>query len=278
VDIGVVLGAVNAELGGRWQVERRLAGGWNEGAYLLVGGGGARAVLKWRAGDPERLLGARERVEAARARGWPAPEWLATGQAPAGGARVVQEFIDGRAPPRLDAFVAEQMTRILGLQQAMFPGATDGWGSGRPGVVFEGWDGLRDRVASGVPGGPRIVAAVDAIAGACLPGPLSGQDLVHGNFNLANTIATPGRLWVVDVEAFGAGPRAYDLAEALLVGAGHGQLTKSAAARLWAYAAGLDRRDFAVCAGSVGLTMAESYLRTAAPARRPVPSPQWSGP
>jgi hypothetical protein len=35
VDVGVVLNAVNAELGGRWQVERRLAGGWNEGAYLL---------------------------------------------------------------------------------------------------------------------------------------------------------------------------------------------------------------------------------------------------
>jgi hypothetical protein len=30
---------------------------------------------------------------------------------------------------------------------------------------------------------------------------------------------------------------------------------------LWAYAAGLDRREFAVCAGSVGLTMAESFLR-----------------
>ena len=36
VDIGAVLGAVNAELGGRWQLERRLAGGWNEGAYLLT--------------------------------------------------------------------------------------------------------------------------------------------------------------------------------------------------------------------------------------------------
>ncbi len=35
VNIGVVLHAVNAEIGGRWQVERRLAGGWNEGAYLL---------------------------------------------------------------------------------------------------------------------------------------------------------------------------------------------------------------------------------------------------
>ena len=82
--MGEVLGAVNAELGGRWQLGRRLAGGWNEGAYLLIGGGGSRAVLKWRASDPERLLGARELVEAARVRGWPAPKWLATGQAPSG--------------------------------------------------------------------------------------------------------------------------------------------------------------------------------------------------
>jgi phosphotransferase family enzyme len=218
-------------------------------------------VLKWRASDPERLLGAREPVAAARARGWPAPEWLATGQAPTGEASVVQEFIDGRTPPRLDDFVAEQMTRILGLQEAMFPGAAGGWGHWAAGVVFEDWDGLRDRVSSGVPGGRQIVAAVDAIAEACPPEPLSSQDLVHGNFNLANTIATPGRLWVVDVEALGAGPRAYDLAEALLVAAGHGHATESAAARLWAYAAGLDRREFAICAGSVGLTMAESFIR-----------------
>jgi hypothetical protein len=88
------------------------------------------------------VLGARERVEVAWARGWPAPKWLATGQAPTGGAWVVQEF------------------------------------------------------------------------------------------NLANTIATPGRLWVLDVEALGTGPRAYDLAEALLVGVGHGHVTESAAARL----------------------------------------------
>jgi aminoglycoside phosphotransferase (APT) family kinase protein len=200
-------------------------------------------------------------VQAARAQGWPTPEWLATGRAPAGEAWVVQEFIDGRTPPRLDASVAEQMARILDLQETMFPGASGGWGQWAAGVVFEDWDGLRDRVASGVPGGSRIVAAVDAIAGACQPGPLSGQDLVHGNFNLANTIATPGRLWVVDVEALGIGPRAYDLAEALLVGAGHGQITESAATRLRACAAGLDHREFAVCAGSVGLTMAESFLR-----------------
>src|SRR5262249_52058041 len=187
-------------------------------------------------------------------RGWPAPEWLATGRAATGAAWVVQEFIAGRTPPCLDDFVAEQMIGILGLQEAMFPGGSGGWGQWAAGVVFEDWHGLRDRFASGVPGGSRIVAAVDAIAGACPPGPLSGQDLVHGNFNLANTIATPSRLWVVDVEALGAGPRAYGLAEGLLGGAGPGRVTGSAPA-------GLDRREFAVCAGSVGLTMAESFLR-----------------
>ena len=155
---------------------------------------------------------------------------------------MVQEFIDGRPPPRLDDTVAEQMIQILGLQAAMFPGAAGGWGQWAWGVVFQDWHGLRDRVASGIPGGSRIVAAVDAIARACPPGPLSSRDLVHGNFNLANTILTAGRLWVVDVESLGAGPRAYDLAEALLVGAGHGHVTESAAARLWAYAAGLVAR------------------------------------
>lgn len=261
MDVGEMLTAVNAGLGGRWQAERRLAGGWNEGAYLLRRPGGSRAVLKWRAGEPERLLGARERVVLARARGWPAPAWLATGRAPGDVAWVVQEFIDGRPPLRLDDRVAEQMTGILGLQAGLFPGAAGGWGQWAAGVVFEDWDGLRDRVRSGIPGGRRIVAAVDAIAEACPPGPLSSCDLVHGNFNLANTIATPGRLWVIDVESLGPGPRAYDLAEALLVAAGEGHLTESAAVRLWACAAGLDRREFAICAGSVALTMADAFIR-----------------
>jgi aminoglycoside phosphotransferase (APT) family kinase protein len=256
-----MLRAVNAEARGSWQLERRLAGGLNEGAYLLIRPDGSKAVLKGRASEPERLLGAYEHVEAARARGWPAPAWLATGRAPTGGAWVLQEFIDGQPPSQLNDRVAEQMIEILDLQASLFPAATGGWGQWASGVVFEDWDGLRDQVRSGVPGGQRIVAAVDAIAQACPPEPLSGHDLVHGNFNLANTIATPGRLWVVDVEALGAGPRAYDLAEALLVAAGSGHATESAAARLWAYGAGLDRRELAICAGSIGLTMADAYVR-----------------
>ena len=66
---------------------------------------------------------------------------------------------------------------------------------------------------------------------------------------------------MVDVEDLGSGPRAYDLAEALLVDAGEGHVTESAAARLWAYGAGLDRRELAICAGSVGMTMADFFVR-----------------
>jgi hypothetical protein len=46
-----------------------------------------------------------------------------------------------------------------------------------------------------------------------------------------------------------------------LVGAGHGYLTEPGAARLWAYGARLGRREFAICAGSVGLTMADDFVR-----------------
>jgi hypothetical protein len=47
----------------------------------------------------------------------------------------------------------------------------------------------------------------------------------------------------------------------LLVAAESGHVTESAAARLRAYGAGLDRQDFAICAGSIGLTMADSSVR-----------------
>src|SRR5215469_5036742 len=124
---------------------------------------------------------------------------------------------------------------------------------------------MRARLApTGSPRHPRRVA--DRGRGrchrrACQPGSLSGHDLVHGTFNLANTIATRDRLSVVDVEVLGAGPRATTLPEVFMAGAGHGHITESAAARLWADAAGLDGREFALCADSVSVTMAESFLR-----------------
>src|SRR5258708_21597962 len=83
MDVQVLPSAANTELGSRWQLERRLAGGWNEGAYLVSRPDGSRAVLKGGTSQPERLLGARARVEAPvpeaglRLPGWPqAPDDL----------------------------------------------------------------------------------------------------------------------------------------------------------------------------------------------------------
>jgi len=261
VDADQMLSAVNAQTSDGWRLVRRLAGGLNESAHLVTRADGSAAVLKWRASDPERLLGARDLVATARAHGWPAPAWLACGSGPGGEAWVLQEFVDGRTPARLDDAVAAQMIEILGVQAALCPGAMGGWGEWAWGVVFDDWEGMRDRARASMPGGQRIVSAVDAIAAACDPSPLSSQDLVHGNFNLANTIAADDRLWVVDVEGLGPGPRAYDLAEALLVAAELGHATESAAARLWAYSSDVDRREFAICAGSVALTLLDASAR-----------------
>ena len=173
----------------------------------------------------------------------------------------MQEFIDGRLLPQLDHAVADKMIEILDLQASLFPAAADGWGQWASGVVFEDWDGLRDRVSSGVPGGRRVVAAVDAIAAACSPEPLSGHDLVTATSTSPTPSPPPaGSGWSTSRPSVPA-LRVYDLAEALLVGVGEDQVTESAAARLWAYGAGLDRREFAICAGSVALTMADAFVR-----------------
>jgi len=68
-------------------------------------------------------------------------------------------------------------------------------------------------------------------------------------------------LSAADTELGDRWPRADDLAETRLVAAEFGHVTESAAARLWGYGAGLDRREFAICAGSVGLTTADAFVR-----------------
>src|SRR5712691_4687519 len=91
MQITAMVETVNAELRAAWQLEKRLHGGLNTGAYLVAQPNGDRAVLKWRSDDPERMLAAAPIVAAARARGWPAPAWLAVGAAPSGEAWVLQQ-------------------------------------------------------------------------------------------------------------------------------------------------------------------------------------------
>jgi aminoglycoside phosphotransferase (APT) family kinase protein len=230
-----------AGLGGGWRVSRKLAGGWNQGAYLVRGPGGEMAVLKCYAEDPERIAAAVPVIRAAREHGWPTPAWLATGTTRSGGAWVLQEFAAGKRPRRLDERVAALMAEVLEVQAGLGKLAGPGWSQWAWGTVFEDWGSLRATVRAGFPQGGEIVAAADAIASSCSAAPLGAADLVHGNFEAGNTLLDGNRLWLVDAQGVSGGSRAYDLIEALMVGAALGPATRAGLARLWAYVQTLPR-------------------------------------
>jgi aminoglycoside phosphotransferase (APT) family kinase protein len=248
-------------LGAGWRVSRKLAGGWNQGAYLVCGPGGEQTVLKWYPEDPERIASAVPVIQAARRHGWPTPAWLATGTTRSGVAWVLQEFATGERPGRLDDRVAARMVEVLEVQAGLGKLAGPGWSEWAWGTVFEDWGDYRAALRSKFPRGGEIVAAVDAIASSCDAAPLSAADLVHGNFEAGNTLLDGNRLWVIDAQGVSGGSRAYDLIEALMVGAALEPVTRAGLARLWSYAETLPPGDLAVCAGSVGLTFAEAFLR-----------------
>jgi aminoglycoside phosphotransferase (APT) family kinase protein len=248
-------------LGAGWRVSRKLAGGWNQGAYLVCGPGGEQTVLKCYPGDPERIASAVPLIQAARRHGWPTPAWLATGTTRSGVAWVLQEFATGERPGRLDDRVAARMVEVLEVQAGLGKLAGPGWSEWAWGTVFEDWGDYRAALRSKFPRGSEIVAAVDAIASSCDAAPLSAADLVHGNFEAGNTLLDGNRLWVIDAQGVSGGSRAYDLIEALMVGAALEPVTRAGLARLWSYAETLPPGDLAVCAGSVGLTFAEAFLR-----------------
>jgi hypothetical protein len=248
-------------LGAGWRVSRKLAGGWNQGAYLVCGPGGEQAVLKCFAEDPERIAAAVPVIQAARGHGWPTPAWLATGTTRSGVAWVLQEFVAGERPRQLDDRLAALMVEVLEVQAGLGKLGGPGWSEWAWGTVFEDWGGFRATLRSAFPRGGEIVAAVDAIASSCQAAPLSAADLVHGNFEAGNTLLDGNRLWVIDAQGVSGGSRCYDLIEALMVGAVLGPVTGAGLARLWSYAETLPPRDLAVCAGSVGLTFAEAFIR-----------------
>jgi aminoglycoside phosphotransferase (APT) family kinase protein len=250
-----------AGLGAGWRVSCRLAGGWNQGAYLVCGPGGEQAVLKCYAEDPERIAAAVPVIRAARGHGWPTPAWLATGTTRSGVAWVLQELAGGQRPRLLDDRVAALMVEVLEVQAGLGKLAGPGWSEWAWGTVFEDWDGHRAALRSRFPRGGEIVAAVDAIASSCHATPLSAADLVHGNFEAGNTLLDGDQLWVIDAQGVSGGSRAYDLIEALMVGVTLEPVTEAGLARLWSYAETLPPRDLAVCAGSVGLTFAEAFIR-----------------
>jgi hypothetical protein len=272
-EMALVLHSVATETGRSWGVVRRFRGGANGGAYLLRDEAGAEAVLKVQASDPDRILAAdrsvdcetrlktaRMAVEASRMVGWPTPRWQGIGEASNGIFWALQDCVAGGAPPLLDARVADQLVEIFSLQAGALPGWSGGWDAWVHRVIDEDWEDLRARVEP-LPGGDAVVRSVDSIATACSGVRVTANDLVHGDFNLTNTLTANGVLWVIDAESLHCGPRALDPIKTLIVAGSFDHATPGGIDRIWAYARTFDPHEFALCAAAAALKIAEGVVR-----------------
>jgi aminoglycoside phosphotransferase (APT) family kinase protein len=266
VDAPGLVAAVNKDVNGSWALERRLAGGANEGAYLVRSPDGASAVLKARMASADQLLAAAQLVTHAREHGWPTPAWYAVGTAPTGVSWILQDFISGERPAAIDPGVADQLAEIIHIQAGLLPAdrslhaALGGWDRWIAGVVFDDLGGLRSRIRD-LPGAGRIIHSVDAIAAELSGEVVSGSDLVHGDLNLTNVLLANSGLQLIDVDALAPGPRAFDLAKVIMVSTYIDHATDAGLARLWSHSENYDPVQLAFCFGAASLTLAEAVIR-----------------
>ncbi|WP_410784815.1 phosphotransferase family protein [Kribbella sp. C-35] len=205
-----VVAELNVALGTDYQVVRHLTGGLQSTAYELTGG----VVLKWtdNPGWAPRVRKAAELVRRARAVGYPTPAWLAVGTTAAGSPYQLQELVPG-SPPKLDDGLARQLIEICELQRDLLPEDHEvtwsGWSSG---VVFDGWDGVWERVQAYDGETAELLELYGELCRPYSDEELPRHDLVHGDLNMGNLLVDDGRITgIVDIEAAGGGARAYDL-------------------------------------------------------------------
>jgi hypothetical protein len=216
-DIADVVRFINERHAMSWSPVRRLPGGYLQGAYELGGGRDERGVLKWhpRGLSARQVVDAARAVEAARARGWPTPRWLAFGALPEGGVYVVEEFVDGVVPPRFSGDGVEQLLRANRLQADVRPELEQDWSSYIQSVVFDGAADLIGRMrAREITAG--LMTRLEKLTADARSLRLPTADLVHGDFVLRNMLVADGKMRIIDTAHVGKGSRAYDLAALLL--------------------------------------------------------------
>lgn len=200
-----------------WALVGKPPGGYQQGAYEIVDADGARAVLKWHSGHlPARQLEATAvAIESARRRGWPTAKWLAFGALANDGAYIIEEFIAGSRPTRLDDVVLERLLDAIDLQADGRPDSDQDWSAYIHRVVFEGEADLASRMRAR-PETAMLLRELERLTADGRAVALPSNDLVHGDFVLGNVLISDGQPYVVDTAHAGRGTRAYDLATLLM--------------------------------------------------------------
>jgi aminoglycoside phosphotransferase (APT) family kinase protein len=211
----VVLTEVNAQLGRGFRWQRQLVGGEQTGAHVVVGDD-QLAVLKWelagwRAGQ---LLRAFPAVVHATRGGWPAARWLATGPLRAGGAFLLQEFVEGVPMSVIDVDTAEAVIRANSTQagRGMAVAVDD---SAQIEAVLSGDHPWKGQVAGFTAAGAALVQHGDEVAAWAGAAALPRTDVVHGDYSSSNILISPMNRTVtfIDCQTIGRGSRVRDLAD-----------------------------------------------------------------
>ena len=211
----LALSEINARMGSNYRWRRRLPGGEQSGAHLVVEDDRS-AVLKaesagWRA---ERLLQAFPAVVHATDGGWPAARWLEVGPLAGGGAFLLQEYVAGAAMSSFDvAEVRAVLAANAGQTGLAYGGARDD--SAQLEAVLSGSCPWKAQVAGFTARGARLVRHGDEVVDRAGPAPIPSSDVVHGDYSSTNILIDHdgGTATFVDCQAVGRGSRVRDLAD-----------------------------------------------------------------
>ncbi len=205
---------LNVRAGRRYRWERRLHGGEQRGAHLVVEDG-APAVLTcepagWRA---DRVLRAYPAVVDATARGWRAARWWDVGRLDDGSAFVLQEHVSGVAVTRLDPPTVRAVLATNRTQEGLaFAGAPDD--AARLEAVLRGDHEWHQRVATFTAAGAALVEHGDEVLAWAGRAPIPHADVIHGDHSSTNLLVDDtGSVRLVDCGTVGRGSRVRDLAD-----------------------------------------------------------------
>jgi len=210
-----VLSYVNRAHGLSYQLNSRLGGTGPSCVYLLDGPGGCRAVLKWirDPGCAPQVQYAAPLIAAARAAGWPAPVWLASGTTPSSFPYQIQEHAPGTPAERVTTQLVRAVLPVIEHQAGLAPAAGHDWSADDQRIVSGGEPDPAGTLAAFSPDGAAFVATVRAWTDQFGLVTLPAGDLVHGDLGPGNVLMDDGQVTALTgCEALGRGSRLHDLA------------------------------------------------------------------
>jgi Phosphotransferase enzyme family len=228
--------------------------GGEVGARYAAGVGGEAYVYKCVDGKDGGVAWARlvvDRVGQLRARGYPAPRYLAPmevgdgGGGGGGGGTVVmvQERVAGSWGDTIDGALVERVRQLNDMQAGLGSGDGAQWSDFIALTLVEGADDYCQHDTLRGQGGEvaQLLSWIESIGASVSR--LPADDLVHFDLHHRNILRTPsGDLTVVDWEGIRPGDRAFDLVT-FCFGLSHGDGPDGVADSLWVRAEELTRRE-----------------------------------